>query len=812
MLPRGEAKVSDDLTVPPATDLPMAVAEIAKLRAENARLRAALADSRVGRATESEVAGDPPGAVTHHSSQQEKIRLFRQLFAGRDDVFAVRWERPDGRSGYSPARVWRASPPDRTGDARRPDLPLTDEVIHDHLTGRRIVGVYPLLTDETCRFLAVDFDKSGWQRDMEAFVQASDERRIPVAVERSRSGEGGHAWIFFTQPVVASQARRLGCALLTRALEVRHQLGLRSYDRLFPNQDTLPKGGYGNLIALPLQRGARLHGNTVFLHRGTLEPYADQWRFLSSIDRVSPEEVDAAVRDATRAGAVIGVPLSNADGDEAEDPWVNPVVIRRPEKPITDPLPARIRIIQANLLYVEKDGLPSVLLHRLARLGAFQNPEFYEAQALRLSTFGKPRVVDCSEDHPRHLALPRGCLEDLLTLLQRYGTWPEVTDERYAGEELDVAFQGQLEPDQRRAASALLGHDTGVLCAPTAFGKTVIAAWLVAARRTNTLVLVHRRHLLDQWRERLSTFLEVPPKTIGQIGAGRNRPTFCLDVALLQSLGRHGEVTENVTRYGQIIVDECHHIPAFSFERVLKGVKAKYVVGLTATPMRKDGHHPIVVMQCGPIRHRVSARDHAKTRPFDHRVIVRPTSFQVSENGGRTGIQALYRQLAQDDERTEQICRDVVAAVREGRSPLVLTERTDHLATLVARIEGHVSTVIVLRGAMGARQRRAAHAALTSVPYAHERVVVATGRYIGEGFDDSRLDTLFLSMPVSWKGTIQQYAGRLHRLHASKETVVIHDYVDVHVPMLLRMHEKRLRGYRAIGYTVDQSHAASPPA
>jgi superfamily II DNA or RNA helicase len=689
---------------------------------------------------------------------------------------------------------------------------LTDDAIRDHLTGRRVIGVYPLLIDERCCFMAVDLDRGGWQMDMLALAQACDERRLPMAAERSRSGEGGHAWIFFTQPVVAAQARRLGCALLTRALDLRHQLGLRSYDRLFPNQGTMPRGGYGNLIALPLQRAPRLHGNSVFLHPATMEPFSDQWRFPSSIGRVSPQEVDAAVRDATRAGSVIGVSLSNTDGEEAEDPWVNPRVVRRPEKPITEPLPARVRVVQSNLVDVEKQGLPSVLLHRLARLAAFQNPEFYEAQALRLSTFGKPRVIDCSEDHPRHLALPRGCFEDLLSLLQRYGRWPDVADERCRGQDLDVAFRGALEPELQRAAAALLGHDTGVLCAPTAFGKTVIAASLIGARRINTLVLVHPRHLLDQWRERLAMFLDVPAKAIGQIGAGRNRPTFGLDLALLQSLGRRGEVTEDVTPYGQVIVDECHHIPAFSFESVLKGVKVRHVVGLTATPMRKDGHHPIIIMQCGPIRHRVSAVDYARARPFDHRVVVRPTGFRAAQDGSTFSIQTLYRQLAQDDDRTEQIRRDVVRAVREGRSPLVLTERTDHLAALAARIEQHVSAVITLRGAMGARQRRAAHAALTSLPDSTDRVVVATGRYIGEGFDESRLDTLFLAMPISWRGTVQQYAGRLHRLHAGKREVVIHDYVDAHVPTLLRMHEKRLRGYRAIGSTVGDGTTAAPQA
>jgi superfamily II DNA or RNA helicase len=694
--------------------------------------------------------------------------------------------------------AWRIHVDDRASDHY---IPVGDEVIRDHLQGRHIIGAYPLLPDETCWFLAADFDKAHWEEDVIAVLHACDELAIPASLERSRSGRGGHIWIFFEEPVPASQARKLGCALITRAMERRHQLGLDSYDRLFPNQDTMPRGGFGNLIALPLQRGARGTHNTEFLDRD-LRPYPDQWAYLTSVLRVKQRQLDATVEVASRADGIIGVRLSAADGTD-DDPWTRPPSRRKAEPRITDPMPGSVQIVQSNLVYIEKDGLPPALLNRLARLAAFQNPEFYKAQAMRLSTFDKPRVISCGENLPRHLALPRGCLGDVVGLLENHAIWVKLVDERQPGTPLDVRFSGKLTPAQETAAEAVLGHEIGVLSAPTAFGKTVIAARLIAHRRVNTLVVVHRQHLLDQWRERLAAFLDLPIKEIGQFGAGKKRPTGRLDVALIQSLQRKGEVNDLVAAYGQVIVDECHHISAFSFERVLRDVKARFVVGLTATPVRKDGHHPVVIMQCGPIRHRVSARAEAAARPFEHVVIPRPTEFNISAEAEAAGIQRIYADLVTDGRRNDLLCNDILSALAEGRSPLVLTERTAHLALLAERLQPSVPHLVVMRGGMGAKQRRATLDTLAAVPPDERRLLLATGRYIGEGFDDARLDTLFLTMPVSWQGTIQQYAGRIHRLYATKKVVRIYDYVDSAVPVLARMYQRRLKGYTAIGYVVS---------
>lgn len=801
-----------------------ALVECDRLRRENEQLRALLG-SHTGagsppsapETTRSSASVDGPPPVHAHSPSQEKVDLFRALFRGRADVYALRWESKAGRRGYSPycANEWRPGvcrkPKVKCADcAERLFVPLDDAAVEAHLRGAKTVGIYPLLTDETCWFLAADFDKASWRADAGAFRAAARELGLPVAVERSRSGNGAHVWLFFQEAVTAHSARQLGSAVLTRAMESRYQLGLDSYDRLFPSQDTLPKGGLGNLIALPLQGGPRAQGNSVFLD-DDFEPHEDQWAFLSSIRRIPPLEVGRLVAEAEQRGTVLGVRAIEDQDTERTAPWQLPPSGRIVPTPIRGTLPTRVRVVLGNLLYIDKEGLPPSLVDRLIRLAAFQNPEFYRAQAMRLNTFGKPRVIRCAEDFPQHLALPRGCRDELAGLLEALGVSVEIEDQRFGGNPIQVSFHGTLTERQQQAAHALLVHETGVLSATTAFGKTVVGAWMIAARAANTLVLVHRTQLLEQWRERLSAFFEVPKKEIGQIGGARSKPTGCVDVAMLQSLVRKGEVKDVVADYGHVVVDECHHVSAFAFEQVLRKVKARYVLGLTATPIRKDGHHPIITMQCGPIRHRVDAKAEASRRPFEHVVVPRPTLFRVEGDALEAGIQALYARLVQDEGRNEQIFRDLVQAVETGRSPLLLTERVEHLEVFRKLLEPLPYRTVIFRGGMGKRQRRALMEELAAIPAVEKRVILATGRYIGEGFDDARLDTLFLALPISWRGTLQQYAGRLHRGHADKTVVQIYDYLDAEVPVLLRMYHRRLKGYRAMGYTVAAAGGTTLP-
>src|SRR6516165_3154825 len=589
--------------------LQSAEAECSRLREENAHLRRLLAEHNI-LIPPAEPPMRPfvkPMEVSPLDEREERARkriaLFRNLFRGREDVYACRWESPDGRSGYSPAaqKDWKAINRSRPEDRKKVDqktrkyFPLTDSVIENHLLGKETIGVYPLLSDETCWFLAVDFDKKTWQEDSIAFMDTCRKMEVPAALERSRSGRGGHVWIFFEHAVPAITARKLGCAILTRTMERRHQLGLDSYDRFFPSQDTMPKGGFGNLIALPLQAVPRKAGNSVFID-SNFQPYPDPWAFLSTIRRMATDAAEEIVAEAQRKGDLIGVRISIVDDEEKHDPWTMPPSRRRPERPIPGPMPESVQIVRANLAYVEKRGLPAAMLNRLLRLAAFQNPEFYKAQKMRLSIYAKPRVIACGEDFAEHVALPRGCLPEIVALLEAQGIRPEVRDERFAGTPIEVEYQGELRPLQLEAVSKIALHDEGILCAPTAFGKTAAAAWLIAKRKVNTLVMVHRQQLLDQWHERLAMFLGLPANSIGQIGGGKSDRIGAIDVAVIQSLHRKDEVKDFVAEYRQVIVDECHHISAFTFEQVMRQVKARYVVGLTATPTRKDGHHPIIYM------------------------------------------------------------------------------------------------------------------------------------------------------------------------------------------------------------------------
>jgi len=695
---------------------------------------------------QSETENLPFKMVNRESPPEEKIDLFRSLFKGREDVYPKRFESQKTGKVGSPVQM-------------------------NGIRGRN----------------------------------------IPAYLERSRSGRGGHVWMFFEHAIPAGLARKLGSLLLTETMERHPGMGLNSYDRLFPNQDTLPEGGFGNLIALPLQGEARKQNNSVFLD-DSFSPFPDQWAFLSEIRRTHPARVEEIVREGEQKGGIIRVRLVPTEEDD-DAPWTTSPSRQRKSLPLAEPLPAEIEIILGDQTYVPKESLGPGLMNRLIRIAAYQNPEFYKAQAMRLSTFEIHRIIGCAENHSQHIGLPRGCLEEARQLFSDLGIKTSVRDERFQGTPLKVSFQGKLRDEQIPAAEAMAAHETGILAATTAFGKTVIGAWLIAQRGVNTLVVVHRRQLMDQWVERLSSFLGIPAKSIGRIGGGKKKPTGKVDVAIIHSLVRKKVVDDLVGEYGHIIFDECHHLAADNFVEVARRTKAKFITGLSATVTRKDGQHPKIFMQCGPVRHKVDARLLAKERPFSHAVWVRPTGFRSIKHPDadlRAQFQDLYSELPIDGSRNNLIVEDVLQAIGEGRSPLVLTERKDHLEELARRLEGRIPHLIVLHGKMKRKEMGALQARLREIPEDEKRVLLATGRFIGEGFDDSRLDTLFLTMPVSWKGTIAQYAGRLHRLNDRKREVRIFDYADLDVPMLSRMFDRRCRGYEAIGYSIQLLASAIP--
>lgn len=743
-------------------------------------------------------------AINTLSPLSEKIALFRSLFRGREDVYPKLWtSKKTGGKGYSPVceNEWIngvcKKPAIKCGECNSRKLsPVTDDVIRRHLEGNITIGIYPMLEDETCYFLAIDFDRQTWQEDIKAFIGTCKHNNIPASLERSRSGNGGHIWIFFSEPIPAALARQMGSFLITETMSDRHELDMKSYDRLFPNQDTMPKGGFGNLIALPLQKAPSEKGNSIFLDENLI-PYSDQWAYLSGVRRMTLKEVQNFITETIKTKDIIGISMSEVD--ESDKPWEKPLSNKRRFERLSCRLPSEINAVLANRIYIKKEGLPSQLLNQIKRLAAFQNPEFYKKQSMRLSTALTPRIIRCAENIQNYFTIPRGCLENLKELLTTNKVLLNIQDKRFSGDKVDFYFHGELTEEQDKACKKMLEYETGIFVAPPGIGKTVIGIRLIVSREINTLVLVHRKPLLEQWRTQIASFLGIPAKEIGQIGGGKDKATNVIDVAMLQSLDKDGEVDQRIKNYGQVIADECHHISAFSFEKVMMEANAKYIIGLTATPYRRDGHQPIITMQCGPVRYKITSSKNNNELSLRHRLIMRITNFSCPWSDGDK-IHNLWPLLISDEERNQMIFDDILNALNEKRSPIVLTERKEHLETLKQKLQNFVKNIIVLHGGMRTKARKEMIAKLTGIPDSEERLIIATGQYLGEGFDDPQLDTLFLAMPFSFKGKMVQYAGRLHRQSTGKTEIRIYDYVDINIPVLLRMYKRRLKAYRALGY------------
>lgn len=778
--------------------------------------------------------GAPQGNIDKNSSTPEKLELFRSLFCGRTDVYAKRYNNlKSGKSGYAPVCANAGTPHlcDKKkyscGECPNRELiPLSDKVICNHIIGkdefaRDVIGIYPIFPDNTVHFLAIDLDKENWRTDLNAILTGCRRAGICPSVERSRSGQGAHIWFFFEDRIPAETARRFGNGLLTLAMEIDHTLKFASYDRLFPNQDVLTKGGFGNLIALPLQGQAKLKGNSLFVDNA-LNPYEDQWAYLSQVRRIPLQQVKYLAEELCGQGDM-GVLIAETVKEDIPKPWEK----KSASKQDTFRYSGTARITKANMLYIEKKDLPESLLNRIKRLAAFKNPAFYKAQALRFSTYQIPRIIDTSFEDQRYLGIPRGCESDLVDFLRDSGAQAEWDDKSCYGLEIDVCFHGSLDEDQTLAAQALLENENGVLSAPPGFGKTVIGAYIIANRKLNTLILVHTTALLKQWKDSLNKFLllndTLPEELIkrgrkkersfiGELGAGKNSLNGIVDIAIVASLSGNTERKSILKNYGLVIADECHHVSAVGYEDVMKDVNARYVYGLTATPMRLDGHDPIIYMQCGPLRQRIDPKEQAEKRSFDHVVIPCFSELKMPEQMNQNGknINVVYDVLCNDLTRNERIISDVMAAFTSERSPIVLTNRYDHAHILFSRLSDLCPNVFLLSGRGTRKEKAETLDRIRETPADQPIVLVGIGKYIGEGFDVPRLDTLFLAYPIAWKGNLEQYAGRLNRSYVGKEEVIIYDYVDYLIPVLERMYYKRLKGYKRIGYSCRTQADSGP--
>ena len=792
---------------------------IKELEAENTELR-----KRLG---EDVTPTEKKPTAMQNLSLQEKVDLFRSLFKGREDVFARRWySKTSGKAGYQPVcqNEWTPMCDKRTFKCadcpNRHFSPLTDNDIYRHLEGkdadgRDVIGLYVLNEDNTCHLLCTDFDdkncEHGYKNDVLAFIDVCRSWNIPCSVECSRSGNGAHVWIFFDNPVLAVKVRRLGNAILTEAMSRNGKISFKSYDRFFPNQDTMPEGGLGNLVALPLQGNARKHGNSVFVDEN-FEPYSDQWEFLLNVGKLSEQLLEDILKKTANIQ-----PLGELSKTSESKPWETPM----PKEIGRSDFSSEVIIIRSNMLYIPLNQLSSKVLNHLKRIASFRNPEFYSKQALRLSTYQTPRIISCADIDDEYLALPRGCEDAVIALLREKDVPYRIEDKCNHGKPISVQFNGVLRDNQQEAVNVLASNSNGVLSATTAFGKTVTAIGLIAKHGVNTLVLVHTKALLDQWVKALEQFLTIdtipeenerkrkrrkPLSPIGTLSSTGNKLHGIIDIALMQSCISDNEVKTFVKEYGMVIADECHHVSAVNFEQILKTVNARYVYGLTATPIRKDGHQPIIFMQCGPIRYSADAKAQMLSQSFERLLVPRFTPFRPIV-GSDLSYTKVAQQLAEDEYRNLFIVKDVIEVLKEGRSPIILTSRTSHVATLAELLKPHCRNVITLIGSESTKDKRQKMEHLQSIPSSEQLVIVATGKYVGEGFDYARLDTLFLVSPVAWKGIVAQYAGRLHREYEGKQDVQIYDYIDIRVPVCESMYRKRLKGYASIGYRIRNNEA-----
>ena len=739
-------------------------------------------------------------------SRNEKIKVFMNYFRGRDDVYpylSIDKNNPKIKY-YIPACVneWKQGVCNKTMGKKckncqyRENKPLSKEVIYNHMYGNNPIGIYPLLENDTCYFLSLDFDNKDTNNDIKsdvlAFASICDEYEIPIAIERSRSGNGIHIWIFFDINIKALTARKLGSLLLSKTMEISN-ISISSFDRMFPNQDTLPKGGYGNLIALPFQNEPSKYGNTLFVDRNFIK-IDNQIQYLNSIHKLTEKEIFEKIEKLSNETIDIGHEVVDMKKE----------VIAKCKNNIE--YPKSIKVILNDMVYIDKANLSGVVKNSFRRLATFANPEFYKKQKLRMSVYNIPMVIDCSKEDDKYLKLPRGTYEYLESLCKKNNVKIIKTDKRFKGNKIDIVFNGRLRDEQQLALDNLLKYDNGILCAPTGFGKTVIGCKIIEKRKVNTLILVNKLQLLNQWKDRIKEFLNV--EEVGEISSKKKNITNVIDVASIKSLWNNGEVLDIAKNYGMIIIDECHHTAAYTFEQAINTGNARYVYGISATPERENGHTPIIKMQCGDIRYKVDSLKFNKELNIPMKVIVKKSHLNFTNpNVDNYELNEINDLIAKDVIRSENIIKDIKKEYENGKNILVLTERLELMNYVYDKLSKYTNNIFKYYGGIGKTVLKNYEELINQInEIGSNKIIVATGSYIGEGFDDSKLDVLFLTMPISGQTRVTQYAGRLHRKDDNKKEILIYDYVDDNFAKTRNMFLKRKKTYEKLGYEIMENN------
>jgi len=690
-------------------------------------------------------------------TKAQKIQIFKSLFIVREDVYAKHWISKDGvKSGYAPVtRTFRGSD----------YIAITDNVIQRHLEGKIRLGSYAIVSQVMTTFLAIDLDKASFIEDARAIVKVANNLELSPLVEVSKSGNGIHIWFFFTTQVRAVDVRRLGDLLITKAMDIAIGIDMSSYDRLFPTQDFVPPDALGNLIALPLHYASRQENKTVFIDIDTMQVFPDQWKLLRSVDKITPSKLSFLLKEY----------FMYSTTEETLMPW-------EVKKRVPIVFPKQTKAVLYEALYIEKIALSKTLVNHIKRMASFVNPEFYIRQSLRKSTYNTPRIISLFEQNERYIIVPRGLTEKIKKYFKAHKAILFLDDKRIKKKIAKPTFTLTLREEQKISFEAICKKDNAILIAPPGFGKTAVTSAIVVKRAVSTLILVHKTTLLEQWLERLVQYFDVDPKTIGQLGKGKKRITGMIDIATIQSLRNRPEMIEN---YSQIIIDEVHHIPAVSFEIPLKRFRGKYVLGLSATPKRKDGMHPIMFMQCGDVAYEIKSKSTQV-----HELISVHTNYDTFQDS----FALMLNEILEDDERNRLIVSEVEKL--KEKNVLILSERIEHLNMLYHMLEVKGIQSLLLHGGLSAKMQKEALKKASDA-----RIILSTSSYMGEGLDFSHLDTIVFTMPISYEGRMVQYLGRIGR---REQKCLAIDFVDTHVPMLRSSFSKRLKAYKKMGYVEVQ--------